>query len=175
MLTTYEEVKSDIQTKKSTDQAHQQVIDITNTLLLDIVKKRPDVEMLFCYTRTEYDQKQVFKEDEMRQDEKESKVLRKLYHDPELQKKERFNHCIEDTVAPWVKNSILWEKYSKKFSHENKCATQNLSVPQQVATQTKLETTRIDIKLSQPIDSATKDMGMRNKSQERQRIAQVYN
>ena len=65
------------------------MIDVAGTLLLDIVEKRPDVEMLFCYNGTAYNQKNVFKKDK---EETVSKGLRKLYHDPELQKKVRFNN-----------------------------------------------------------------------------------
>ncbi|MFB8504950.1 hypothetical protein ACFC4I_04260 [Enterococcus durans] len=167
LLSTYEEFKPDILTKKTATQVDQQVIDVAGTLLLDIVKKRPDVEMLFCYNGTAYDQKNVFEEDK---DETLSKVLRKLYHDPELQKKVRFNNGKENTVAPWEKNPVLWEKYSKKYEHENKRAIQNFSVPQQ-ETQIKPRTSMMDIKkreLKQTSDSTTKDMQIRkNKRQER--------
>ena len=167
LLSTYEEFKPDILTKKTATQVDQQVIDVAGTLLLDIVKKRPDVEMLFCYNGTVYDQKNVFKKDK---EETVSEVLRKLYHDPELQKKVRFNNGKENTVAPWEKNPVLWEKYSKKYEHENKRAIQNFSVPQQ-ETQIKSRTSMMDIKkreLKQTSDSTTKDMQMRkNKRQER--------
>ncbi|ROX83127.1 hypothetical protein EGW35_06400 [Enterococcus durans] len=118
------------------------MIDVAGTLLLDIVEKRPDVEMLFCYNGTAYNQKNVFKKDK---EETVSKGLRKLYHDPELQKKVRFNNGKENTVAPWEKNPVLWEKYSKKYDHENTRAIKNFSVPQQ-ETQIKPRTSMMDIK-----------------------------
>lgn len=142
LLSTYEEFKPDILTKKTATQVDQQVIDVAGTLLLDIVKKHPDVEKLFCYNGTAYNQKNVFKKDK---EETVSKGLRKLYHDPELQKKVRFNNGKENTVAPWEKNPVLWEKYSKKYDHENKRAIQNFSVPQQ-ETQIKPRTSMMDIK-----------------------------
>ena len=142
LLSTYEEFKPDILTKKTATQVDQQVIDVAGTLLLDIVEKRPDVEMLFCYNGTAYNQKNVFKKDK---EETVSKGLRKLYHDPELQKKVRFNNGKENTVAPWEKNPVLWEKYSKKYDHENKRAIKNFSVPQQ-ETQIKPRTSMMDIK-----------------------------
>ena len=142
LLSTYEEFKPDILTKKTATQVDQQVIDVAGTLLLDIVEKRPDVEMLFCYNGTAYNQKNVSKKDK---EETVSKGLRKLYHDPELQKKVRFNNGKENTVAPWEKNPVLWEKYSKKYDHENKRAIKNFSVPQQ-ETQIKPRTSMMDIK-----------------------------
>ena len=71
--------------------------------------------MLFCYNGTAYNQKNVFKKDK---EETVSKGLRKLYHDPELQKKVRFNNGKngkENTVAPWGKKSGFVGKIFKKI------------------------------------------------------------